>query len=53
MTDWLVYVSSNMSCDPSPVNFFPFFELTVTASADETFLVQELDVLDAADVSSH
>ena len=52
MADWLVSVSSDMSGDPSTVDFFPFFELAITARADETLLIQELDVRDVTDVSS-
>ena len=52
MTDRLISVSSDMSGDPSPVDFFPFFELAITARADKTLLIQELDVRDVADVSS-
>ena len=52
MTDRLVSVSSDMSGDPSPVDFFPFLELAIAARADETLLIQELDVRDVTDVSS-
>ena len=52
MPDRLISISSNMSCDPSPVDFFPFLKFAIAARADETLLIQNLDVRDVPDMCS-